>query len=159
MTPQRYKTLRHMETVRNYLNVCIRELLTRGEQHDQSKLEPPEVEAYDVITDLLRGLTYGSPEYRAVLKAQQPAIQHHYQTYRHHPEHFANGVDGMTLIDLLEMVCDWKAATLRHADGDLYQSLTINQQRFGLAPQTVQILHNTVDWLQAQDVWHKAHES
>jgi hypothetical protein len=33
MTPQRYKTLRHMETVRNYLNVCIRELLTRGEQH------------------------------------------------------------------------------------------------------------------------------
>ena len=30
MTPQRYQTLRHMETVRNYLNVCIRELLTRG---------------------------------------------------------------------------------------------------------------------------------
>lgn len=148
-----------METVRNYLNVCIRELLTRGEQHDQSKLEAPEVEAYDAITDGLRGLTYGSDAYRAVLKANKPAIDHHYQTYRHHPEHFPAGYLAMTLIDLLEMLCDWRAASLRHNDGSLYDSLEINQTRFGYSDELKQILRNTADWFVAQDVYHKAHES
>ena len=148
-----------METVRNYLNVCILELLTRGEQHDQSKLEPPEVEAYDAITDGLRGLTYGSDAYRAVLKAHQPAIAHHYQTSRHHPEHFVAGYRAMTLLDLLEMLCDWRAASLRHADGDIVESITINKQRFGYSEELEQILLNTAAWLTAQDVFHKAHES
>lgn len=159
MTPQRYKTLRHMETVRNYLNACIRELLDRSEQHDQSKLESPEVEAYDAITDGLRGLTYGSEEYRAVLKANKPAIDHHYSVYRHHPEHFPNGYKDMTLVDLVEMLCDWKAAGLRHADGDLYKSIAINQQRFGYSDELAQILRNTADWLNTTHVFHKAHES
>lgn len=159
MTPQRYKTLRHMETVRNYLNACICELLTRGEQHDQSKLESPEVEAYDAITDGLRGLTYGSEEYRAVLRKHEPAIQHHYRTYRHHPEHFPNGYKGMTLVDLIEMLCDWKAASLRHADGNIYQSITINQERFGYSDELATLLLNTVEWLEQQEVFHKAHES
>jgi hypothetical protein len=148
-----------METVRNYLNAVIRELLTRSEQHDQSKLEPPEVEAYDAITDQLRGLTYGSEKYRAVLRAHKPAIDHHYRVYRHHPEHFAQGYREMTLIDLLEMLCDWKAAGLRHADGDLYKSLAINQQRFGYSDELATILTNTAQWLEAQQVFHKAHES
>lgn len=159
MTPQRYKTLRHMETVRNYLNTCIHELLRRGEQHDQSKLEPPEVEAYDAITDGLRGLTYGSEAYRAVLEANKPAIDHHYQTYRHHPEYFPRGYLDMTLIDLMEMVCDWKAATMRHADGNLDKSITINQQRFGYSEDIAQIFRNTALWLSEQAVFHKAHES
>lgn len=159
MTPQRYKTLRHMETVRNYLNVCIRELLTRGEQHDQSKLEPPEVEAYDAITEGLRGLPYGSEEYRAVLRAHQPAIEHHYQMYRHHPEHFATGYREMTLIDLVEMLCDWKSACMRQADGDLEESITSNQRRFGYSDDLAQIFRQTAAWLEEQPVWHKAHES
>ena len=37
----------------------------------------------------------------------------------------------MTLLDMLEMLCDWRAASLRHADGDIYQSLVINRARFG----------------------------
>ena len=159
MTPQRYQTLRHMETLRNYLNVVIRELLTRGEQHDQSKLESPEVEAYDRITDGLRGMTYGSEEYRAVLRSEKPAINHHYQTYRHHPEHFEHGYRDMTLIDLLEMFCDWKAATLRHDNGSLMKSIEINQARFGYGDDLAQILRNTAGWLDAQTVYHKAEES
>ena len=159
MTQARFQTMRHMETVRNYLNVCVRELLLRGECHDQSKLESPEVESYDAITHQLRGLTYGSDEYRAVLRAHKPAITHHYQHNRHHPEHFPNGYKDMTLLDLLEMLCDWKAAGLRHADGDIYRSLDINHQRFGYSYELHQILKNTVDWLETQQVYHKALES
>jgi uncharacterized protein DUF5662 len=159
MTQARFQTMRHIETVRNYLHVCVRELLTRAEQHDQSKLEPPEVEAYDAITHQLRGLTYGSDEYRAVLRAQRPAIDHHYACNRHHPEHFTDGYRAMTLIDLLEMLCDWKAAGLRHADGDIYKSLDINRDRFGMSDEVYGLLKNTVDWMETQTVYHKAHES
>jgi len=159
MSEARFKTMRHIETVRNYLGACIRELLLRQEQHDQSKLEPPEVEAYDAITHQLRGLTYGSEEYRAVLRAQQPAITHHYQHNRHHPEHWEHGYRDMTLIDLLEMLMDWKAATLRHADGDIQASIVINQHRFGYSEELATIFRNTIDWLESQEIYHKAHES
>ena len=159
MSEARFQTMRHIEAVRNYLGACIHELLSRQEQHDQSKLEPPEVEAYDAITHQLRGLTYGSEAYRAVLRAQKPAIDHHYQVNRHHPEHFERGYREMTLIDLLEMLCDWKAATLRHADGDIQQSIVINQNRFGYSEELAQILRNTIAWLETQPVYHKAEES
>ena len=33
------------------------------------------------------------------------------------------------------MLADWKAATERHADGDLLRSLRLNTERFGLSPQ------------------------
>ena len=44
-----FMTMRHIETVRNYLGACIRELLARQEQHDQSKLETPEVEMFEAM--------------------------------------------------------------------------------------------------------------
>jgi hypothetical protein len=50
----------------------------------------------------------------------------------------------MTLIDLCEMIADWKAATLRHANGDIAKSLEINQKRFKYTDELKQILLNTV---------------
>jgi hypothetical protein len=50
----------------------------------------------------------------------------------------------MSLLDLIEMFADWKAATLRHADGDLSESLKINKERFGLSDQLAQIMQNTM---------------
>ena len=159
MSEARFKTMRHIETVRNYLTVCIHELLERAIQHDQSKLEPPEVEAYDAITHQLRGMTYGSEEYRRVLREQQPAITHHYACNRHHPEFHSNGYRDMTLIDLLEMLCDWQSACLRHNDGDIQQSIVINQNRFGYSEELATIFRNTIAWLETQPVYHKADES
>jgi hypothetical protein len=55
-------------------------------------------------------------------------LKHHYSHNRHHPEFFGeDGVDGMTLVDLIEMLADWKAATERHDDGDLAKSLEIHR--------------------------------
>jgi hypothetical protein len=154
----RFKTMRHMETVRNYLQACIHELLCRAAAHDQTKLESPEVEAFDAITHELRGMTYGSEEYKATLKKYQPAIDHHYHFNRHHPEYHGT-VEGMNLIDLLEMLCDWKAATMRHDDGNLHTSITINKERFQYGEQLAQIFRNTAIWLEETRVFHKAHES
>lgn len=154
-----YKTLRHIETVRNYLNTVIKELLTRGEQHDQSKLMNPEVEIFDEFTPKLRGITYGSAEYKECMKQMKPAIDHHNAHNRHHPEHHANGIKDMTLMDLVEMLCDWKAASLRHNDGNILKSIELNQKRFGYSGELRGILENTAKWLEAHQTFNHAEES
>jgi hypothetical protein len=156
---ERFKTIRHIEAVRNHLNTCVRELLNRAEQHDQSKLQNPEREMFDEYTPLLRASTYGSDEYKGFLKGMDKALAHHYANNRHHPEHFENGIQGMNLLDLIEMLCDWKSSTMRHADGDVYKSIEINQKRFGYSDETANFLRNTVDWLNTQPVFHHAEES
>jgi hypothetical protein len=47
------------------------------------------------------------------------------------------------LLDLVEMFCDWKAATERHADGSIEKSIEHNRVRFALGEQLTQILINT----------------
>ena len=51
----------------------------------------------------------------------------------------------MNLIDLIEMFCDWKAATLRHEDGDMQRSIDINSDRFHLPEKLVSMFKNTVN--------------
>jgi hypothetical protein len=156
---ERFKTLRHIETVRNHLNACVRELLDRAEQHDQTKLQDPERSMFDEFTPLLRASTYGSDEYKGFLKGMAGVLEHHYAHNRHHPEHHRDGIRGMNLIDLIEMLCDWKSSGLRHADGDIFKSIEINQKRFGYSDELAGILRNTAEWLNAQNVFHHAEES
>jgi hypothetical protein len=136
-------TLKHSRRVDELLLQLIAEISDRVTKHDASKLEPPEKELFDEYSPKLRDTTYGSEEYKTYLAEMGKALKHHYANNRHHPEHFENGVDGMTLVDLVEMLADWKAATERHTDGDLARSLEIQQERFGLSPQLVSILRNT----------------
>lgn len=56
-------------------------------------------------------------------------------------------IRGMTLMDLVEMICDWKAATERHDDGDIRKSIELNQGRFGYSDELKQIFLNTIDHL------------
>lgn len=137
------ETFRHIERVRNLLNLMIRELTIRGELHDQSKLSSPEVETFTEFTNKLAACTYGSAEYNANKEAMKSALEHHYANNRHHPEHHLDGVNDMNLIDILEMLCDWKAASERHSNGNIKKSIEINADRFGLSPQLVNILENT----------------
>lgn len=159
MSENKFKTLRHIETVRNFLNAVIREITVRAEKHDQSKLESPEVEMFEEFTSKLRTCTYGSEEYKGFLKDMGLPLKHHYENNRHHPEHFERGIDGMNLIDLIEMMCDWKASGMRHNDGDIFKSIEINAERFKLSEQMVLILRNTATWMNEQIVFHKANES
>ena len=109
----RPETYAHIAEVRGLLLKGVMDLLRRSHHHDQSKLEPPEVETFNEFTPKLKDLTYGSDEYRECLRAMKPALEHHYAHNRHHPEHFANGVLGMDLFDLVEMLSDWIAASRR----------------------------------------------
>lgn len=133
----------HISSVRKRVWDCVINLLKRGDNHDLSKLESPEKELFDEYTPKLKDSTYGSDEYKGFLKGLKVALDHHYENNSHHPEHYENGISGMSLLDLLEMICDWKAATERHADGDISKSIEINQQRFGYTDELKSILKNT----------------
>ncbi len=138
-------TLVHIKRVNELLLQVCANLQARASVHDASKLLEPEKSAFDRLKALsLSGMAYGSDEYRACLRAEKPAIQHHYKANSHHPEFYENGVDGMTLFDLVEMLVDWKAATERMKDGgDIWRSIEMNQERFKLSPQLTVILQNT----------------
>ena len=55
----------------------------------------------------------------------------------------ASQIGQMNLLDVLEMFCDWKAATMRHNDGNLRKSIEHNGGRFKMAPQLIEIFENT----------------
>jgi hypothetical protein len=136
-------TIKHKLRVYQLLYAIANELKQRAKCHDNSKLSSPEKELFDEFTPKLASSTYGSDEYKEMLKGLKPALDHHYSNNSHHPEYYGNGVNGMNLLDLIEMFFDWKAASERHNNGNIYESIKINQERFGLSDQLVSILTNT----------------
>jgi hypothetical protein len=136
-------TMRHSRRVDELLLQVVVALQERVTRHDLSKMAPPEKAVFDRVTPLLKSSTYGSEQYKASLVDMGQGLAHHYGANRHHPEHYPSGISGMTLVDLIEMLADWKAATERHDDGSLARSLTIQQSRFAISPQLMDILTNT----------------
>lgn len=122
----------------------IKELMERASEHDSSKLESPELEVIAAAPDLSK-LAYGTPEYEASLENIRPALEHHYSKNRHHPEFWVNGVNGMDLVDLIELLCDWEASSQRNKNGNINKSIEINGKKYNISPQLVEILNNTVD--------------
>ena len=162
----------HINQVREFMMIVINNLSNRALIHDQSKLESPEIELFTEYTPKLKNSTYGSDEYKSFLEGLGEALKHHYQNNSHHPEHYkkyvCNGcfkeyksmpiqcdvcmysqfqeeadIKQMDLLDIVEMFCDWKAATLRHDDGDIYKSIDINQKRFRYSDDLAEIFRNT----------------
>lgn len=146
------ETQKHIERVRQIIRFMTDKLTLRGVNHDKVKLESPEVEVFAEHTPQLANLQYGSPEYQEHLAAMKPALEHHYANSRHHPEHFANGINDMNLIDIMEMLCDWKAASERQKNGNLLKSIEQNAQRFGYCDQVKQIFINTARLIDEQEV-------
>lgn len=71
-----------------------RRLVQRAYRHDNSKFEGVEWNHMDKGFDDPLG---------------KEAILHHQQVNNHHPEYFAEGIKGMSEVQLAEMVCDWHA--------------------------------------------------
>lgn len=148
------ETLKHIKTVKLLCLWFANELMLRGIHHDQSKLESPEKEIFDEWTPKLSAVTYGSKEYKSMLKKMKPAIDHHQNNNRHHPEFHDAGIYSMNLIDIVEMFLDWYAATLRHEDGDINKSISINEKRFGIDEQLIAAFRNTVDCMYKHEMFN-----
>lgn len=140
-----YETTKHIQAVQSRIHKICKLLLDRAENHDRSKLEPPEVQAFTEETKNLSALTFGTPEYYANLEKIKPTLEHHYANNRHHPQHWKNGIEDMNLVDLVEMFCDWDASSKRHNDGNLRKSIEINAKRFDMPPTLTKILENSME--------------
>ena len=138
------ETMKHIHLVQNYLTQSVKLLMERAMLHDQSKLSEPEKSIFDEYAPKLREVIYNSDEYKQYLGEMKKGLDHHYSNNPHHPEFWSDGIPSMSLLDIIEMLCDWKAATMRRADGDIRKSIEMNQSRFGYSDELKSILLNTV---------------
>ena len=141
-------TLEHIDQVRRRLGRVLADLSRRAFHHDRSKLQWPEKEGFDKAAHRLASCEYGTDAYRRGLDDLKPTLDHHYAVNSHHPEHYAQGIRGMSLVDVLEMLADWGAACQRSPEGDVRRSVEINQARFGYTDELKQILLNTLPLLE-----------
>lgn len=121
----------HQNAVRNNLDFFAENLKKRGEAHDKSKFLSPEREGYKEMYKELDGVEYNSPEYNAIREKYKDVIKHHYANNDHHPEYWVGGIEGMDLYSLVEMYCDWKAASARNGN-DIEEAVITNCKKFGI---------------------------
>lgn len=133
-------TIEHISQVGYLLETVIADLQHRAEHHDASKLRYPEKQAFDALGPATG--QFGDEAYYRRLETIWPALQHHYRLNSHHPQHYPNGVAGMSLLDLIEMLCDWKATS--DAQGaDFAESMRICGERFSIRADLMGILRHT----------------
>lgn len=134
----------HKFVVLKFMNYIIHDLIIRAEEHDQTKFSEEEFPGLVAAMEEIKMYPYGTPEYEEMRKKHAKPFAEHYAKNRHHPEHFPNGVEDMTLVDLLEMLCDWKSASMRQEHGgSIENSIKIATEKYNLSPQLVKILDNT----------------
>jgi len=129
----------HIKLVQKWIEDFRYILKGRGSVHDASKLRSPEKECFDKWTPQLKVLEFGSPEYKNALSEMGEGLKHHYAVNSHHPEHYPNGIDGMTLYEVVEMVCDWMAAAEKK---EVPVDMDYLQKRFNISPQLRSIIEN-----------------
>jgi hypothetical protein len=136
-------TQKHRSEVENILRCVSNQLRARGREHDKSKLTDKEL-PYFAQAQELKELRYGSKKYFASLARLKPALDHHYKNNRHHPEYHDNGIYDMNIVDIMEMLSDWLAASTRHGDDhSIFKSINFNRQRFKIKKDIAVIMWNS----------------
>lgn len=140
------ETLKHKHRVCHLVMCFVFSLIRRGEDHDDSKVGEGELAGFATATKNLKHTEYGTPGYQKCLDELKPLIELHHSKNRHHVQCHKNGILGMSLIDVLEMLADWKAAGERHEDGgDILRSIKINSAKHGFDKQILALLVNTAE--------------
>jgi hypothetical protein len=138
------EVIKHKFLVFKYIFDINIALFKRAICHDLSKFSNREAIIFASMTPRLKGSTYGSDEYKSFLEKLGPALEHHYSNNTHHPEHYNGDIKSMSLIDLIEMLCDWRASSKRHKDGDIHKSIDIGQKRFNYSDELKMVFKNSL---------------
>lgn len=117
-------------TVQSLVRRISYRLMSRADVHDLSKFSPDELGGMIAIDRIADEKGLNSPEYMAALSG--PAIQLHHSRHSHHPEYHQNGIRSMSLLDLIEMVCDWKAANQLRGHPEWNESVNMMTERLNL---------------------------
>lgn len=133
----------HISRVRRHINTFIQLLIRRAENHDKSKLEEPELSWWKEMDKEPR-YPYGSEEYKQKIKRWNKVFKHHYQYNRHHPEYYEYGVSEMTLIDIVEMMCDWLGYKDTTIVTEALKVCDEQMARYDISEELRQIIFNTL---------------
>jgi len=134
----------HKYLVVKHLSPIIEALVQRMMVHDDSKFDEDEFPEYVKAKEEFKQVQFGTEEYAKVREKYAAPINAHYKKNTHHPEHYPNGIEDMDLLDVIEMLVDWKAASMREKDGgDIQKSIQHSAERYKINPQLVKILENT----------------
>lgn len=92
----------------NILCNTILNISKRIIEHDNSKLcSKSEYDIYKNTVYKFQNLDFGTEEYNKVKEEVGKGFEIHYMNNMHHIEHFTNGIYGMNLYNILEMILDW----------------------------------------------------
>lgn len=138
-TKELARGLRHIMTVQGLLRRVARQLLNRADDHDLSKLGPDELGGMIEIDGIADRYGLNSPEYMVALLGK--AIKLHQSRHTHHPEYHPNGVEDMSIFDLIEMVCDWKTANKLRGHPEWEKSVDMLVKRLSLSPEYVLLIN------------------
>lgn len=142
-----FEWLEHRNNVSVNLDDIIYELKKRSKLHDLSKLNEIEFDSFVQTRPKFEKCDYCSKEYQECIVEIQPAINHHYGDNRHHPEHYRNGFSDMNLIDILEMLADWRAASKRSPNLDFKDSLSTCFEKYKISDDMQRHVINTLEYL------------
>ena len=137
----------HVGEVQENIEEFTSELKKRGLAHDRTKFLALEFDAFVSTREDFKRANYGSEEYKRCVDEAHGAVVHHHENNRHHTHYHKNGIDDMNMIDIIEMVCDWKAASRRSPDMDFAGSIDHAFKKYGVGKQLGRILKNTFEQL------------
>ena len=133
----------HISRVRKHINTFVQLLLKRAINHDKSKLEEPELSWWKEMDKEPR-YPYSSEEYKQKIKRWDKVFKHHYKYNRHHPEHYEYGVSEMTLVDIVEMMCDWLGYKDTTTISEALKVCDEQMRRYNIPDGIRQIIFNTL---------------
>jgi len=138
----------HKEIVRNLMYNLSDLIRSRGENHDNSKIEDPEFDLWveHFIPEEKRDPEDGN--FQETKKLLEEVITIHHRKNRHHPEfHGSTGLKGTTLVDLIETLCDWIATTTKQDKGNLRVTIEMMRDKYKFSKELEQVFLNTLDLL------------
>ena len=147
---------KHQQAVAVLMTAVAQAILDRGMRHDATKHGLNEADAYvDPVWQLNTGeVAYGSDEYKKLIAQMGEGLKHHYEYNDHHPEYFEkhsaqtlnDPIRCMDLFVLLEMCCDWIAASQRR-NNDPMLAMDQLTKKYPIDEQLAVIIRNTVQMI------------
>ena len=139
---------KHRHLVATLMAKAATILLKAGTAHDASKLTEEEQPYYEKPVWALNHshIEYGSPEYKEITATMGPGWEHHKRVNPHHPEFFGEepeAVSMMNMFELIEMLCDWIAASKRKGN-DPAMAMKFLKEKYPVSEELEQILLNTL---------------
>jgi hypothetical protein len=139
----------------------FRDLPFQASNHDYSKFQEPELTPYIVLTQYYalkqKGIELKTDD--SIRDRIRNAVFHHLKNNSHHPEYWDNNIQPLTkgerskqvvnattmpVIDLAEMVCDWKAMSQELNDSVEEFAKSVIGKKFIFSPEQVALIHNCI---------------